>query len=429
MADPYNPDRSFAARLDHEDPLGSFIDRFYKLPDTIYMDGNSLGLLSRDAEETLLRVLNEWKHQGIDGWMNAEIPWFHYTERLAAMQAPMLGARAEEVIITSSTTINMHSLIRTLFKPVQGKDRILMDELNFPSDIYAVKAILSDLGLDPDAHLVLAPSRDGRFLDETELIERMDDDVAVALLPAVLYRSGQLLDLRRLTLAAHERDILIGFDCSHSVGAVPHTLDADDVDFAVWCNYKYMNNGPGGTAGLYINQRHLPVNPSLAGWWGYDKQRQFDMNLEFRPSGTAGAFQTGTPHLFSTAPLEGSLRLYQEAGIERLREKSIRLTNYFIYLLDTLLPEEKSGFRIGSPREEHRRGGHVAVEHEEAVRINEALKHRGVLPDFRYPNVIRLAPVPLYTRFTEVWDTVDHLKKIIENGEYRKYSKKRGDVA
>jgi kynureninase len=358
--------------------------------------------------------------------MNAEIPWFHYTERLAAMQAPMLGARADEVIITSSTTINIHSLIRTLFKPVQGKDRILMDELNFPSDIYAVKAILSDLGLNPDAHLVLTPSRDGRFLDETELIGRMQDDVSLALFPAVLYRSGQLLDLRRLTLAAHERDILIGFDCSHSVGAVPHTLDADDVDFAVWCNYKYMNNGPGGTAGLYIN---LPVNPSLAGWWGYDKQRQFDMDLEFRPRGTAGAFQTGTPHLFSTAPLEGSLRLYQEAGIERLREKSIRLTNYLIYLLDTLLPEEKSGFHVGSPREEHRRGGHVAVEHEEAVRFNEALKHRGVLPDFRYPNVIRLAPVPLYTRFTEVWDTVDHLKKIIENGEYRNYSKKRGDVA
>jgi len=429
MAYTYKPERTFAAALDHEDPLGTFIDRFYKLPDTIYMDGNSLGLLSRDAEEALLRVLNEWKHQGIDGWMNARIPWFRYTEQLAAMQAPMMGARAEEVIITSSTTINMHSLIRTLFRPVQGKNKILMDELNFPSDIYAVKAILSDLGLDPGTHLVLAPSSDGRFLDETELIDRMQDDIALALFPAVLYRSGQLLDLRRLTRAAHERDILIGFDCSHSVGAVPHSFDEDDVDFAMWCNYKYMNNGPGGTAGLYINQRHLPANPSLAGWWGCDKQRQFDMDLEFLPSGTAGAFQTGTPHLFSTAPLEGSLRIYQEAGIERLRDKSIRLTNYLIYLMDTLLPEEKSGFRVGSPREEHRRGGHVAVEHEEAVRINEALKHRGVLPDFRYPNVIRLAPVPLYTRFTEVWDTVEYLKKIIENGEYRNYSKKRGDVA
>lgn len=425
----FKEDRDFACSLDQEDRLAPFIDRFYKLPGIIYMDGNSLGLLSKDSEKSLLRMIEEWKELGINGWMNAEIPWFTYSEKLAALQAPLMGALSEEVMVSSSTTINLHSLVRSFFKPAGNRRKILMDGLNFPSDIYAVKAILMDSDLDPEQNLLLAPSTDGRFLDENDLIGCMDESVSIALFPSVLYRSGQLLDISKLTQAAHERGILVGFDCSHSAGAVPHSFDDDDVDFAFWCNYKYMNNGPGGTASLFINRRHLPMNPSLAGWWGYDKERQFDMNLEFKPSESAGAFQTGTPHLLSTAPLEGSLALYKEAGIDRLRRKSLRLTDYLIFLLDTLLPEAESGFHVGSPREQARRGGHVALEHTEALRINEALKSRGILPDFRFPNVIRLAPVPLYTSFTEVWDTVHHLKEIIESGEYRNYSKKRGDVA
>ena len=429
MAAQFKADRDYAFALDRDDQLHQFIQRFYKLPDTIYMDGNSLGLLSRDSEASLLRILDEWKNLGINGWMNADIPWFYYTEKLAAMQASLMGAQANDVIVTASTTVNLHSLVRTFFRPREGKDKILMDELNFPSDIYAVKAILKNSGLDPDTHLVLVPSADGRMLDESTIIGHMRDDVMLAIFPAVLYRSGQLLNIRQLTAAAHDKDIMIGFDCSHSAGAVPHTFDADGIDFAFWCNYKYMNNGPGGTASLYINQQQLPAHPALAGWWGYDKQHQFDMDLEFHPSETAGAFQTGTPHLLSTAPLEGSLKLYEEAGIHNLRKKSLRLTSYLIYLMDMILPESKSGFHIGSPRENEKRGGHVALEHEEALRINEALKHRRVLPDFRFPNVIRLAPVPLYTSFIEVRDTVNHLKEIIESAEYRNYSKKRGDVA
>lgn len=421
--------REYAEKLDARDELREYSDHFYKLKNTIYMDGNSLGLLSREAEESVNRIMEEWKQLGINGWLQPEIPWYSYCERIAEMEAPLAGAQADEMAITASTTVNLHALVRTFYRPTGQRSVILMDELNFPSDIYAVKSILTSLGQNPETDLRLVNSRDGRFLDEQDIIAEMDSGVALALFPAVLYRSGQLLNLNLLTHEAHERGIIIGFDCSHSIGAVPHTFDQDSVDFAFWCNYKYMNNGPGGTAGLYVNRRHLPARPAMAGWWGYNKERQFDMKLEFEPAADAGAFHIGTPHLLSTAPLEGSLKLYHAAGIDALRQKSLHLTEYMIYLIDTLVPHEKSGYSIGTPRDPGRRGGHVAVEHDEALRINEALKKRGVVPDFRFPNVIRLAPVPLYTGYLEVWQTVQHLKEIVDKEEYLKFSKKRGAVA
>ena len=425
----YDISRECAEQLDQQDTLREFSDHFYKLPNTIYMDGNSLGLLSREAEESVHRIIEEWKRLGINGWLEPEVPWYNYCEKLAAMEAPLVGASPSELAITASTTVNLHALVRSLFAPKDSRTLILMDELNFPSDIYAVKSILKSLGHDPESQLRLVKSTDGRFLSEADIISGMDERVALALFPSVLYRSGQLLDIHQLTKAAHGHGITIGFDCSHSIGAVPHSFDKDQVDFAFWCNYKYMNNGPGGTAGLYVNQRHLPVEPAMAGWWGYNKERQFDMKLSFEPAPDAGAFHIGTPHLLSAAPLEGSLKLYQAAGIAKLRNKSLQLTEYLMYLMDALVPEPESGYSIGTPRESARRGGHIAVEHPEALRINEALKQRGVVPDFRYPNVIRLAPVPLYTNYIEVWKTVQHLKEIVEKKEYLNFSKKRGPVA
>jgi kynureninase len=429
MPNTFKPTREYAEQLDAEDELSTYGEHFYKLKDTIYMDGNSLGLLSHEAEQSVHRVMNEWKQLGINGWLEPDTPWYTYPEKLAEMEAPLIGARPDEVAITASTTVNLHALVRTFYTPTGSRSVILMDELNFPSDIYAVKSILISLGRNPDTDLRLVKSRDGRFLDEQDIIAEMDSGVALALFPAVLYRSGQLLNLNMLTREAHERAIVIGFDCSHSIGAVPHAFDTDEVDFAFWCNYKYMNNGPGGTAGLYVNQKHLPTHPAMAGWWGYNKERQFDMKLDFEAAPNAEAFHIGTPHLLSTAPLEGSLKLYHTAGMAALRKKSLHLTEYMMYLLDTLVPEQQSGYAIGTPRDSQRRGGHVAVEHEEALRINAALKKRGVIPDFRFPNVIRLAPVPLYTSYVEVWQTVRHLKEIVELKEYLKFSKKRGAVA
>ncbi|MFZ5944346.1 MAG: kynureninase [Bacillota bacterium] len=419
----------FALEMDAKDPLKDYTQRFYKKEGQIYMDGNSLGLLSKDAEASLLRILEEWKILGINGWLEGDIPWFYYGEELGKMMAPLVGAQADEVIITGSTTVNLHNLTATFFRPNGKKNKILADELNFPSDKYALDSQLRLHNLNSDSHLILVRSRDGKTLDEDDIVAAMNENVALIILPAVLYRSGQLLDIEYLTSKAHEKGILIGFDCSHSVGAVPHKFSQWEVDFAFWCNYKYMNNGPGGTAGIYVNKKHFNIDVGLAGWWGYQKDSQFDMKLDFRRAKAAGGWQIGTINMLSTAPLEGSLKIYHEAGIENLREKSMTATEYLIFLMDELLPLEKYGFQIGTPRNPQRRGGHVAVEHEEALRINEALKKRGVIPDFRYPNVIRLAPVPLYVSFHEIWQVVQHLKEIMDNQEYANFSDKSGPVA
>jgi kynureninase len=422
-------EEDFALRLDKEDPLATFRDRFYHIPGVIYMDGNSLGLLSREAEDTLIRVLDEWKHLGINGWTKGEIPWVWYGERLGALEARLVGAEPDEVVVAGSTTVNLHTLVATFYRPDGRRTKILADELNFPSDLYALAAQIRLRGGDPNRDLILVKSRDGRTVNEYDVIDMMTDEVALVLLPSVYYRSGQLIDIKGLTTAAHDRGIIIGFDCSHSVGVVPHHFDKWGVDFAFWCNYKYMNGGPGSTASLYVNKHHFDVWPGLTGWWGHDRSTQFDMKIEFTPARSAGAWQIGTISMLSSAPIEGATRLILEAGIENIRQKSLRITGYLMFLVDELLSQPPYNFLVGTPREPERRGGHVAVEHPtEAFRLVEALKARGVLPDFRPPNVIRLAPIPLYTRYHDVWRVVQHLKAIIDNNEFQKFSKQRGVV-
>jgi kynureninase len=420
---------TYAIDRDESDPLRVFRDRFYIRPDWIYLDGNSLGLASRDAEAAVLAALEDWKRYGIDGWTSGPRPWFYLAEELGALQADLVGALPDELVVTGATTVNLHSLVSTFYRPNGTRTKILADELNFPSDQYALASQVRLHGLDPDKYLILAGSRDGRTLDEDELIAAMGEDIALILLPSVLYRSGQLLDVERLTRAAHERGILIGFDCSHSVGAVPHRLHAWDVDFAFWCTYKYLNGGPGSVGSLFVHERHFGTLPGLAGWWGHHKERQFDMSLRFEQAPGAGAWQISTPSVFGAAALYGALAMFREVGIERVRAKSLDLTGYLMYLVDELLTEPRYGFAVGNPREADRRGGHVALEHPDAIRICKALKARGVVPDFRFPNVIRLAPIALYTGFAELWQTVQILRQIIDDGEHRQFSGERGAVA
>jgi kynureninase len=425
----YELGSEYAIARDESDPLRAFRDRFYVQPDRIYLDGNSLGLASRDAEAAILTAIEDWKRYGIDGWTGGSHPWFHLAEELGALQADLVGALPDELVVTGATTVNLHSLISTFYRPSGTRTKILADELNFPSDIYALASQVRLHGLDPDEHLILAGSRDGRALEEDDLIAAMGEDVAVILLPSVLYRSGQLLDMERLTRAAHERGIPIGFDCSHSVGAVPHRLHAWDVDFAFWCTYKYLNGGPGAVGSLFVHQRHFGTLPGLAGWWGHHKERQFDMSLRFEQAPGAGAWQISTPSVFGAAALYGALTMFREVGIERVRAKSLDLTGYLMFLIDELLTEPPYGFAVGNPREADRRGGHVALEHPDAVRVCKALKARGVIPDFRFPNVIRLAPIALYTGFAELWQTVQILRQIVDTGEHRQFSGERGAVA
>ncbi|MFP4051670.1 MAG: aminotransferase class V-fold PLP-dependent enzyme, partial [Thermoplasmata archaeon] len=266
--------------------------------------------------------------------------------------------------------------------------------------------------------------------DEERIVEHMTDDVALILLPSVLYHSGQLLDMPYLTEEAHKRGIPIGFDCSHSVSAIPHEFDEWDVDFAMWCSYKYLNGGPGSTAFIYLNKKHFDKEPKQKGWFGYKKDKQFDLNVEFEPSKNAGGWQISSPAILNSAPLEGSFDIIEEAGIERIREKSKKITSYFVYLIEEELSEDLYNFKIGTPKDPDRRSGHIALVHEEeALRINEALKSMGVVPDYRPPDIIRIAPVALYNTYHEVWQVVQYLKEIIDEGKYQQFSKERKEIS
>jgi kynureninase len=421
--------RAEAAARDARDPLASFRSRFYRRPGVIYLDGNSLGLASKDAEAAILSAIEDWKQYGIDGWIGGDRPWFTAGEELGAMQAGLVGAHPDEVVLAGSTTINLHALLASFYRPSGPRTKIVADSLNFPSDLYALASQIRLHGLDPAEHLVLVPPRNGTILDEDDIIAAIGDDTALLLSPTVLYRSGQLLDVARLTQAAHERGAIIGLDGSHSVGVVPHHFHEQGVDWAVWCTYKYLNAGPGAVASLFVHQQHHGMAPALAGWWGSDKNRQFDMAVDFTPAGNAGAWQISTPSILGSASLYGALKIHTEAGLERIRAKSLDLTGWMISLVDDWLSEPPYGFSIGTPREPERRGGHIALEHPEGVQICKALKTRGIIPDFRPPNVIRVAPSPLYTTYDDLWQLVQALREIVGSGEHRQFAAAREAVA
>ena len=423
----YENGRAFAQRKDTLDPIAHLRDHFYTKENQIYMDGNSLGLCSKDAEQAVLRALDDWKTYGINIWSGAPTNYFLYHDVIGAKLARLINARPEEVTICANTTLNVHQCIATFYQPTAQRNKILIDELNFPTDRYAITSFVKSRGLDPEEMVKVIHSRDGKTLNEEDILAAMTEDVAVALLPSVLYRSAQLLDLERLTKVAHERGILIGFDLCHSIGNIDHDFAKIDCDFALWCNYKYLSGGPGAIAGLYINARHFSRGPGLSGWWGNRKDTQFELRDTFEHADNAGGWQTGTGAVLSLAAVDGALDIYEGVDMAQVRAKSLDLTAYLMYLIDTEL--SPYGFTVGNPREDAVRGGHVALEHAEAARINEALKAAGVVPDFRYPNVIRLAPQPLYIRYTDVYDLVQILKTIMDTGAHLKYENKAGTVA
>ena len=313
-------------------------------------------------------------------------------------------------------TTNIHALVGSFYRPRGKRVRSLADELNFPTDLYALQGQLRLRSRDQREDLILVSSADGHTLDEDAIVAQMTEEVALVLLPSVLYRSGQLLDMAYLTAAAHSRGIVIGFDCSHSAGIVPHEFDKWDVDFAIWCSYKYLNAGPGGSAFLYVNRRHFDREPVLCGWFGNRRDTMFDMALTFESRADAGKWQISSPGILGSSTLRGSLAMINEAGIANLRARSLRMTAYLMALVDEFLSGPGYDFRIRTPRGDAHRGGHVALERaKSAERICDALIARGVVPDFRPPNVIRFCPSPLYGTFREIWEVVQCLRSIVDD--------------
>lgn len=418
---------NFAQQLDKEDTLNKFKDRFYLNSGELYMDGNSLGLCSKDAEACLMRVLDEWKRLGINCWTKTDPMLFMYHDYLGELMAPLLNANSEEVTAHANTTLNIHTALGTFYEPSKEKYKILVDDINFPTDRHAIDGQLRLKGLDPESCVKVVKSRDGKMIYEEDIVAAMTEDVALILLPSVLYRSGQLVDMAYITKEAHKRHIIIGWDLCHSIGAVPHDFEVIQPDFAVWCTYKYLNGGPGSLAGLYINKKHFQKPSGLPGWHGNVKESQFQLNHILEKAESAAGWQSGTQSILSMAPLEGSLKMYAEAGIHNIRQKSLKLTAYMRFLIEEKL--SVYGFSIGTPYEDNARGGHIALEHEEALRINEALKAEKVIPDFRYPNVIRLAPAPLYISYSDVYDVIERIENIMKEETYKQYEHKINTIA
>ena len=415
-----------AGERDLRDPLTRFRSEFFLPPGRIYLDGNSLGPLSTRSEVSTLRVLEDWKTQAIGGWLEGKPPWFTLAEELGASMAGLVGAEADEVVLANSTTVNLHQLLATLYQPEGTRSKILVDALGFPSDLYAIESHLRLRGLDPATHLVVVGSDDGRTLSERAIVGAMTGEVALAILPTVVYRSGQLLDLATVAAEGRARGVMIGFDASHSVGAVPHHFSDWGVDFAFWCSYKYLNGGPGAVGALYLNRRHFGRLPGLAGWFGGRKDRQFAMSPHFEAAESAGALQIGTPPILGMAPLIRALEMVHEAGIEAIRTRSLALTASLRELVESELAG--FGFACSTPIEPDRRGGHLALVHPEASRICRALIDAGVIPDHRPPDIVRMAPVALYTSFEDCCEAIARLKVIMARRSYEAFPAERGMI-
>ncbi|MBN2155229.1 MAG: kynureninase [Candidatus Lokiarchaeota archaeon] len=421
---------NYAISMDRQDPLKIYRNQFSLTENSIYMDGNSLGLMPKKSETSIQRILNEWKTLGINGWLEGKIPWFFFAEEMGKKIAPIVGAKPSEVIMTGTTTVNIHTLVDTFYQPKGKRTKILADELNFPTDIYALMGQIRMHGLDPAEELILIPSENGLTLTEERIIERMQEDVALVFLPSVLYCSGQLLDIHHLTQAAHKDGICVGFDCAHSVGAIPHKLHEWDVDFAVWCGYKYLNGGPGAPGFLYVNEKHFHRTTNLLGWFGYVKEKQFDMALDYEKAYNAGGWQISSPGIIASGGVEGALEVTLDAGIAQIRQKSLNLTQYLIELTDHYLKNPPYNIRIGTPRESYRRGGHIALLRDDnAYQICKAMKKHGIIPDFRPPNIIRIAPIALYNSYDEIWQVVQNIKKIIDTEEFLEFSEERSLIS
>jgi len=408
-------DETFAREMDAQDPLRDFREQFY-LPlgrdgkPLIYFAGNSLGLMPRSARAIVEEELDNWAKLGVDAHHAAGTPWYSYHEALREPTARLVGAKPIEVICMNSLTVNLHLMMATFYRPTRSRFKILMEEPAFPSDTYAVKTQIAHHGLDTKDALVLARARNGETTIRTEdildLINKHADQLAVVMFGGVNFFTGQLFDVKKITAAAREHGIIAGFDLAHAIGNVPLALHEWDVDFAVWCSYKYLNAGPGAVAGAFVHERHATNTklPRLAGWFGNDPNTRFRLHLEpeFIPVPSADGWQISNPPIFAMAPLRASLAIFDRAGgIDPPRAKSTKLTGYLEFLL-TEIGSKK--FTIITPPDPNGRGCQLSIlAHQHPKELHEELVAAGVKCDFREPNVIRVAPTPLYNTFHEVW--------------------------
>jgi kynureninase len=422
VSEPFQAGRDFAVSLDRGDPLGRFRDEFH-IPrsengeEEIYFAGNSLGLLPKRTRKYVDEELEKWKRLAVKAHFEGENPWLPYHELLASPMARMVGASPLEVVTMNSLTVNLHLMMATFYKPTLQRYRILLEEHAFPSDDYALESQAVIQGFDPAEALIRLKPREGRqtiqIADVAEVLEREGDSIALVLLPGVQYYTGQAFEIEEITRLAHAKGCVVGFDLAHAAGNLVLRIHDCDLDFAVWCTYKYLNSGPGSVGACFVHERHGMQRdlPRLAGWWGHDKKSRFRMESGFQPIPGAEGWQLSNPPILSLAAIRASLDVFMEAGgMEPLREKSLRLTGYLEWLLQR---EIGDAVEILTPHDPRRRGCQLSlrVKSKSPGRtVLERLETAGVTCDWREPDVIRAAPVPLYNRYEEVHRFVEILR-------------------
>ncbi|HVO48968.1 MAG TPA: kynureninase [Steroidobacteraceae bacterium] len=416
----------YARRRDATDELRGFRQHFAPPVNAqgeplVYLCGHSLGLMPRAARRYVEEELQDWERLAVLGHEHARRPWIPYHTQLTGGLAYLAGARADEVIAMNSLTVNLHLMLATFYRPAGKRTRILMEAGAFSSDRHAVTSQIAWHGLDPQAHLIeLAPAAGAHSITQEDLdacLEQNGATIALVLWPGVQFRTGQAFDLHKVVAAAHRAGCIAGLDLAHAIGNLPLSLHDIETDFAVWCSYKYLNAGPGAIGGCFVHQRHFAAVPAsrLQGWWGHEAATRFRMDPQFQPEAGAAAWQISNPPILSAAPLLASLELFKEARIERLRAKSVGLTDY----LEQLLRPLSAAVEVLTPRAPAERGCQLSLRilgnATRGRRVLERLTELGAICDWRDPDVIRVAPVPLYNTFEDVLRFGERLEQALRD--------------
>jgi kynureninase len=407
----YNTSANFAEEMDARDPLAAFREQFHipPAPDggaSIYLCGHSLGLQPKRAREYIEQELHDWAQLGVEAHFHGRHPWMPYHSLLTANMAGIIGAKPAEVVVMNSLTANLHLMMVSFYRPTAQRHKIVIESGAFPSDRYAVESQIHFHGLDPAESLIELKPRPSeatlRQEDIESLLENEGPSIALVMLGGVNYATGQWFDMPAITRAGHAQGCVVAFDLAHAAGNVPVRMHDWDVDFAVWCTYKYLNGGPGCVGGCFVNERHAHARqmPRFAGWWGHDQATRFLMGPEFRPMAGAEGWQLSNPPIMALAPLRASLEIFAAAGMEQLRKKSISLTGYLEFLLDQ---DGSDRFTVITSRVPEQRGAQLSIRIRQNGRaVLGRLIAEGVIADWREPDILRVAPVPLYSTFTEV---------------------------
>ena len=416
---------TFAQELDQQDPLASFRSRFhfptFHNENRVYFTGNSLGLQPKTAAIYIQEELNAWANYGVEGHFLAKRPWFSYHENLTNMAAKVVGALPIEVVITHSLTTNLHLLMVSFYRPSGKRVKILCEEKAFPSDQYALASQISFHGLPAETLVEVGPRPGEHLIREEDILQKiaeLGDELALVMIGGVNYYSGQYFDLQKITAAGHAVGAVVGFDLAHAAGNVNLALHNWNVDFAAWCGYKYLNSSPGGVSGLFVHERHAHNKslPRFAGWWGHNKEVRFQMEPGFDPIPGAEGWQLSNAPVLGMAAHLASLEIFQEAGMERIAQKRDQMTAFLAFLIEdvSVRNEEKCSFEIITPNNPSQRGAQLSILAKgQGKQLFDRLTDLGVIADWREPNVIRIAPAPLYNSYEDCFRFAQYLERAI----------------